>query len=284
MKSEFGELGVGVGLRSPHYAEVQKQKPKSISWVEVISENFMAWENQEIGEAHQILLNVRKDYPVMLHGVSLSIGSADQLNKNYLNRLKQLIDIVQPSLVSDHLCWTGVDGKNLHDLLPVPYTEEALEHISQKIDAVQNFLGRKILIENASSYLEFQASEMSEWDFLSELSRRADCGILLDINNVYVSSINHNFDAKKYLQNIPIHRVGQIHLAGHSQVDGHLIDTHDEPVCDEVWDLFRWFTGKYGQFSTMIERDGNIPSWKELEYELLKIGEIRNEKILQQTL
>jgi len=284
MKSEFGELGVGVGLRSPHYAEIQKQKPKSISWVEVISENFMAWENQEIGEAHQILLNVRKDYPVMLHGVSLSVGSVDSLNQSYLRRLKQLIEIIQPKIVSDHLCWTGVDGKNLHDLLPVPYTEEALQLISEKIDQVQNFLGRKILIENASSYLEYQASEMTEWDFLSELTKRADCGILLDINNVYVSSINHNFDAKKYLQNIPIHRVGQIHLAGHSQVDGHLIDTHDEPVCDEVWNLFRWFTGQYGKFSTMIERDGNIPAWKELEFELLKIGEIRNEKVLQQSL
>jgi uncharacterized protein (UPF0276 family) len=278
--SPFGELGVGVGLRPPHYAEFKNQKPKSISWVEVISENFMAWQNREIGEAHQILLQIRKDLPVMLHGVSLSVGSADDLNLDYLKRLKILIDIVQPHIISDHLCWTGVDGKNVHDLLPVPYTEEALGLISQKIDAVQNILGRKILIENASSYLEFQSSEMTEWEFITQLTEKADCGILLDINNVYVSSVNHGFDPKKYLKNIPIHRIGQIHLAGHSKMDGYLIDTHDEPVCEEVWDLFRWFTREYGNFSTMIERDGNIPKWNELEQELLKIGEIRNEKIL----
>jgi hypothetical protein len=281
MKPLFGELGVGVGLRPPHYAEIINQKPQSISWVEVISENFMAWQNQEIGEAHQILLQIRKHLPIMLHGVSLSLGSAEKLNMDYLKRLKQLIELVQPNLVSDHLCWTGIEGENLHDLLPVPYTEEALSLISQKIDAVQNYLGRKILIENASSYLEFQSSEMTECEFITELTERSDCGILLDINNVYVSAVNHGFDAKTYLKNIPIHRIGQIHLAGHSEVEGHLIDTHDEPVCDEVWNLFHWFTLENGLFSTMIERDGNIPEWQELEKEILKIGEIRNEKPLK---
>jgi uncharacterized protein (UPF0276 family) len=239
----------------------------------------MAWQNREIGEAHQILLKLRKDFPVMLHGVSLSIGSASELDREYLRRLKELVEIVQPHIVSDHLCWTGVDGHNLHDLMPVPYTQEALNLISEKIDAVQNELGRRILIENASSYLEFQSSEMSEWEFLSQVAEKADCGILLDINNVYVSSVNHGFDPKIYLQNIPIERIGQIHLAGHSKMDGYLIDTHDEPICDEVWKLFAWFTQEYGHFSTMLERDGNIPNWSEMEREILMIGDIRNEKV-----
>ncbi len=279
MNSLFGDMGVGVGLRPPHYKEILEKVPKSISWVEVISENFMAWENKDIGQAHQILLKVRETYPVMLHGVSLSIGSADQLNRDYLKRLKDLIDIVQPKIVSDHLCWTGIDGENFHDLLPVPLTAEALTLISEKIDAVQNFLGQRILIENASSYLEYQASEMTEWEFITALTKRSGCGLLLDINNVYVSSVNHGFDPKEYIKNIPVHQVGQIHLAGHSKMDGHLIDTHDEPVSREVWDLYRWFTAHFGNYSTMIERDGNIPKWSELEQEIIKIGEIRNEKV-----
>lgn len=278
MKPFFDDLGVGVGLRSHHFAEIKNQKPKSISWVEVISENYMAWENQAMGSAHQNLLQIRKDYPVMLHGVSLSVGSVDPLNRDYLKRLKQLIEVVQPAIVSDHLCWTGVSGKNFHDLLPVPYTKEALDLICENIDFVQNFLGRKILIENPSSYLEFRTSEMTEWEFISELVKKTNCGLLLDINNVYVSSVNHGFDAKKYIMNIPVEHVGQIHLAGHSDKDGYLIDTHDEPVCDNVWSLFKWFTQEYGHFSTMIERDDNIPEWSDLEKEVLKIGEIRNEK------
>ncbi len=281
MRSQFGDMGVGVGLRPTHYTEIKNNKPKSISWVEVISENFMAWQGQEIGQSHQVLLEIRKDLPVMLHGVSLSIGSVDDLNYDYLKRLKQLIDIVQPTLVSDHLCWTGVDGQNLHDLLPVPFTQEALNLISEKIDKVQNFLGRQILIENASSYLEYVSSEMTEWQFISELTKKSDCGLLLDINNVFVSSVNHGFDPKEYLKNIPIQKIGQIHLAGHSKMNGYLIDTHDEPVCDDVWNLYRWFTQEYGKFSTMIERDGNIPEWSELESEVLKIGEIRNEQLLK---
>ena len=281
MISDFKDLGVGVGLRPPHYAQFRKKIPKSISWVEVISENFMAWENHGLSDAHQILLELRKDIPVALHGVSLSIGSADNLNMSYLKRLKELINIVQPEVISDHLCWTGVEGENLHDLLPIPYTHEALELISNKINNVQNYLGRKILIENASSYLEFQSSEMTEWDFLSELSKKSGCGILMDINNVYVSSVNHGFDPKTYLKNIPIEKIGQIHLAGHSKIDSYLIDTHDQPVCEDVWQLYRWFTQDLGHISTMIERDGNIPEWEVLEQEVLKIGEIRNEKLTQ---
>lgn len=281
MQSLFGDLGVGVGLRSSHYETIKNQKPKSISWVEVISENYIAWQNQKIGEAHQSLLRIRNDFSVMLHGVSLSIGSAEPINKDYLKRLKELVDLVQPTLVSDHLCWTGINGQNLHDLLPIPYTQEALQIIIDKVDCVQNLLGRRVIIENASSYMEYQSSEMTEWEFISELTQRADCGLLLDLNNVYVSSVNHDFDPLIYLQNIPIHRIGQIHLAGHSKMDSYLIDTHDEPVSNEVWTLFHWFTQKNGLFSTMIERDDNIPAWEELEKELLKIGEIRNEKLLK---
>lgn len=277
MSTLFDDLGVGVGLRSPHYHEILKNKPKTISWIEVISENFMAWQNQETNEAHQILLDIRNDYPVFLHGVSLSIGSADDLNLDYLKRLKQLTQIIEPKMISDHLCWTGIDGKNLHDLLPIPYTKEALNLISNKIDAVQNYLGRRILIENVSSYIEYKMNEMTEWEFLSEICRKNDCGLLLDINNVYVSSVNHDFDPKVYLQNIPHDKVAQIHMAGHSIEGDHLIDTHDQPVCEDVWNLFCWFTEKYGTFSSMIERDANIPEWGELESELIKIGTIRNE-------
>lgn len=279
MSSGFKDLGVGVGLRPAHYSEFKEKIPKSVSWVEVISENFMAWENQNLNEAHHKLLKIRQEIPVLLHGVSLSVGSADGLNQSYLKRWKELIDIIQPTQVSDHLCWTGVDGENLHDLLPIPYTQEVLVHIAEKIDSVQNFLGRRILIENVSSYFEFQNSEMEEWTFLRELTKKSGCGILLDINNVYVSSVNHGFDAKTYLNQIPTEHVGQIHLAGHSQVESHLIDTHDQPVDKKVWDLYRWFTKKHGRFSTMIERDANIPEWHELEQELLQIGEIRNEKL-----
>lgn len=281
MNSDFTDLGVGVGLRSPHYELFKNEIPKSVSWVEVISENFMSWENGDQGTAHRLLIRLRKDIPVVLHGVSLNIGSADPVNKNYLRRLKELINAVQPSLVSDHLCWTGVDGENLHDLMPLPYTRSVLKHVAEKIDAVQNFLGRKILIENPSSYLEFQNSEMTEADFLAELTEAADCGILLDINNVYVSSVNHGFSPNQYLEKIPRKRIGQIHLAGHIRSGDYLIDTHDQPVPPEVWQLYRWFTANQGKCSTMIERDGNIPEWNFLEQELLQIKEIRDEKSQQ---
>lgn len=277
MSRMFGELGVGVGLRSPHYDVFETGRPKSISWIEVISENFMAWQGREIGEAHQTLLRLRRDLPVALHGVSLSIGSVDPLNFEYLQRLKELVEILQPAIVSDHLCWTGVDGENLHDLLPIPYTRESLRLIVDKVARVQDFLGRRILLENPSSYLEFAASEMPEWEFLAELSRCADCGILLDLNNIYVSSVNHGFRPEQYLRGTPFDRVGQIHLAGHREQGGILVDTHDAPVCDEVWALFRQVTEKEGHFNAMIERDGNIPSWTELEKEISQIGLIQSE-------
>ena len=272
------DLGVGVGLRPAHFSRFIEQKPSTVSWVEVISENYMSWKNQPPGAALQRLRKVRSELPVVLHGVSLSIGSVDEVNLDYLKRLKELMDHIQPAWISDHLCWTGVKGQNLHDLLPLPYTQETLLLVSQKIDQVQNYLGRKILIENPSSYLAFQQSEMSEDSFLNELVKKADCGLLLDVNNVYVSAVNHGFDAQKYLMNIPIDRVGQIHLAGHSDMDGYLIDTHDMPICEEVWRLYQFAIQRFGAISTMVERDDNIPEWEELEKEIVKIGDLRDEE------
>lgn len=203
-----------------------------------------------------------------MHGVSLSLGSTDPLSQTYLKSLKKLTDQVQPLWISDHLSWTSYEGQHLHDLLPLPYTEEAIRHVVERIKQVQDFIGERILLENLSSYVEFESSEMPEWQFLSEIAHRADCGILLDVNNVYVSSRNHGFDPIQYLENIPLERVGQIHLAGHSVVGKYLIDTHDAPVCPEVWELYRWTTQNLGAVTTMIERDKNIPALGDLIKEL----------------
>jgi uncharacterized protein (UPF0276 family) len=276
------DLGVGVGLRPAHHFEFLNEKPKSVKWIEVISENYMPWKGKDFGKTIETLTQVRKDYPVALHGVSMNLGSVDLLNLDYMSRLKKLVDSINPFVVSDHLSWTGVNGKNNHDLLPVPYTEEALLILSKKILQAQDFLGRQILIENPSSYLEFTSSEMSEPEFLAELLKQADCGLLLDINNVYVSSVNHGFDPISYLKQIPKERIGQIHLAGHSEIDGYLIDTHDAPICEDVWKLYEWATDNFGTQCVMIERDGHIPEWIELEKELLRLGKIyeKNKKSL----
>lgn len=274
----FKDLGIGVGLRPTYYRHFLEHKPKSVSWVEVISENYMDWKNQKIGRPLQTLQRVRQDYPVVLHGVSLSVGSCDPLDKDYILALKDLIHKIEPAWVSDHLCWTGVLGENLHDLLPIPYTEEALHWVTHKLKQVQDYLNRHILIENPSSYLQFENEDFTEWSFLAEVARAADCGILLDINNVYVSSINHNFDPIVYLKAMPKERVQQLHLAGHTHNGTHLIDTHDAPVCDEVWDLYRWACGHFDNVSTMLERDDNIPDWEELEVEIQKMDAIRREE------
>ncbi|MBL4818845.1 MAG: DUF692 domain-containing protein [Deltaproteobacteria bacterium] len=270
------DLGVGVGLRPPHYPIFRNKTPDSVSFIEVISENFMNWHNHKITRPIQMLEQVRQDLPVIFHGVSMSIGSADDLNQDYLRELKNLIQKIQPAWISDHLCWTGVDNKNLHDLLPLPLTQGVLKHVTDKVRRVQDYLGQQILIENPSTYIEFKASDMTEWEFLKELCEKADCGLLLDVNNVYVNSVNHGFDPVEYLKSIPVSRIGQIHLAGHSNQGDYLIDTHDAPVCSEVWELFEWTTKNLGFFSTMIERDGNIPEWEVLEQEVLKIHSIRN--------
>jgi len=262
----YPDIGFGLGLRSPHYDTILEHRPKKIDWFEIISENFM--------EAHKgywdFLADLRRDYPMVMHGVGMSIGSTDCLNLDYLKKLKALADFLQPPWLSDHLCWTGVHGKNTHDLLPVPYTEESLRHIVERIKKVQDILGRRILLENPSIYLEFTVSGITEWDFLARMSEDADCGLLLDVNNVYVSAFNHGYDAKKYIDAIPSDRVVQIHLAGHKNYGTHIIDTHDAHVLDDVWKLYEYTIATKGKVSTMVEWDDNIPAWDVLVAELEK--------------
>jgi uncharacterized protein (UPF0276 family) len=211
---------------------------------------------------------IRRDFPMVMHGVSLNIGGSDPLNLDYLRDLKALVHRVQPGWVSDHLCWTGTQGMNMHDLLPVPYTEETLRHITDRIQRAQDFLGRRLVIENPSTYIAFAADQMPEWEFVGEMLRRADCELLLDVNNVYVSSVNHGFDPRHYIDAIPATRVRQIHLAGHETHDGYLIDTHDQPVCEAVWQLYGYTLQHCGSVPTMIERDDNIPALHALLDEL----------------
>ena len=276
----YKDLGVGVGLRPAHHDVFLRAKDANslapVRWVEIISENFMAWKNQ--GQAPLArLLKVREMFPVFMHGVSMSIGSAEPLNGEYLQKLRQLVETIQPEQVSDHLCWTGLKGKNSHDLLPVPYTTDALKLITGKIIQVQEYLGRRILIENPSSYVNWKDCDYSEAEFLDEMVQRSGCGLLLDINNVFVSAFNHGFDAEIYLQKIPHQSVAQIHLAGHTLHDSVLVDTHDAPVRPEVWDLYRWYIENFGTRSTMIERDDDIPEWEELRLELQHIKRIQDE-------
>jgi hypothetical protein len=242
-------LGFDLGLRPQHYREILDSSP-NIDWFEVISENYMVPGGQPL----RMLDSIAERYPVVMHGVSLSIASTAPLDKEYLNGLKTLADRVNPKWISDHLCWTGVHGVNLHDLLPVPYTEEALRHVVDRISRVQDILGRRIAIENVSSYMEYACSEMSEWDFVGELARRADCWLLLDVNNVFVSGINHTFVPSAFIDAIPPERVVQFHLAGHSEGSECLIDTHDEPVCEEVWDLYGAALKRFGPV-TRLDHD-----------------------------
>ena len=256
-------LGFGLGLRTAHYEEILNSDPH-VDWFELLSENYMLPGGKPLHYLHRIC----ERYPVVMHGVALSIGSTDPLDRDYLKRLKTLADRVRPHWISDHLCWTGVSGKNTHDLLPIPYTEEALAHIVARVSEVQDFLGQRILLENVSSYVSFKDSELSEWEFIAEVARRADCLLLLDVNNIYVSAYNHGFDAQAYLAGIPAERVQQIHLAGHSNCGEHIIDTHDADVIDPVWDLYANAIAQLGPVSTMIERDDNIPPLAQLVAEL----------------
>jgi uncharacterized protein len=255
--------GFGLGLRPTHYEAILNE-PHAIDWLEIITENYLI----PGGKPLAYLERIRGRFPLAMHGVSLSIGSVDPLDRDYLAAVRHLSRRIEPAFISDHLCWTGVDGRNLHDLLPLPYTEEALAVVVARVGQVQEALGRQILLENVSSYLTFHASEMTEWEFLSEVARRADCAILLDINNIYVSSVNHGFDALRYLHAVPRERVRQFHLAGHSDLGGHLIDTHDHPIAEPVWDLYRAAVAHFGAVPTMIERDDNIPELHELVAEL----------------
>lgn len=256
-------LGFGLGLRPEHYEDILLHKP-DVDWFEIITENYLI----PGGKPLYFLDKIRENYPVVMHGVSLSIGSADPLDRAYLKELKSLAERINPVWISDHLCWTGVEGLNMHDLLPIPYTEEAITHIVSRIEEIQDYLGQRILIENVSSYLTFIQSEMTEWEFISEITQRADCYILLDVNNIYVSSVNHDFYALDYINAIPAERVVQIHLAGHSDHGTYIIDTHDAPIIQPVWDLYAKTIAKLGPKSTMIERDDNIPPLAELLVEL----------------
>ena len=256
-------LGFGLGLRPEHYRTVLDTRP-TVDWFEIISENYLV----PGGKPLYYLDRIRELYPMVMHGVSLSIGGSDPLDTEYLAALKRLAGRVEPAWVSDHLCWTGIDGRNLHDLLPLPYTEEAIVHVAERVGRVQEYLGRQILLENVSSYVTYADSCVSEWEFLSAVAERADCHVLLDVNNVYVSAHNHGFDAVAYLDGVPPERVRQIHLAGHSRNGSLIVDTHDHPVPDPVWDLYAEAILRLGPVSTMIERDDDIPPLEVLLAEL----------------
>lgn len=258
--------GFGLGLRPFYYPELLAG-PQPVDWFEIISENFMVPGGRPIA----MLDTIRADYPIRMHGVSLSLAAADPLDFDYLQALKKLIARVEPALVSDHLAWTGVHGRNMHDLLPVPLTREALDHCVERAQRVQDFLGRRIALENPSTYVAFAGDEMSEAEFLAELTRRADCLLLLDVNNVFVSAFNHGFDAKAYLDVLPTERVAQIHIAGHRDCGTHKIDTHDQPVCDGVWALFAQAWKRFGPVPAMIERDDHFPPFSELLDELARL-------------
>jgi hypothetical protein len=262
-------LGFGLGLRKDHYQTILDEKP-AVDWFEIISENYKI----DGGKPLHFLDRIRADYPIVMHGVSMSIGGSDPLDINYLTQLKKLAERIEPKWVSDHLCWTGNAHVNMHDLLPLPYNEEALRHVVSRISQVQDFLGRKLLIENLSSYLNYTTSDMTEWEFLSEIAKQADCLLLLDVNNVYVSARNHHFEPMDYIKALPTNRIQQIHIAGHRDLGHCVIDTHDEDVRDEVWGLYQQTAELLGPISTMIERDDDIPPLNELLKELNKAKHI----------
>lgn len=255
--------GFGLGLRPVHYPDFL-DAPQAVDWLEIISENYMVPGGKPLAMLDAIL----ERYPVAMHGVSLSIGSTDGLDAHYLAELKALANHVQPIWISDHLCWTGVQGRNAHDLLPLPYSEEALRLVVRHVNQVQDTLGQRILLENVSSYLNYRSSEMSEWAFLRQVAEQADCLLLLDVNNIYVSGINHGFDPIEFLNHLPVERVQQIHLAGHSDHGDYIVDTHDHPVAEPVWDLYRYACTRFGDVATMIERDDDIPALSVLIAEL----------------
>lgn len=255
--------GFGLGLRIEHYQDFVTA-PQRVDWLEIISENYLV----AGGKPLHYLDRIRRDFPMVMHGVSLSIGSTDVLDSSYLRQLRALIDRIEPAWVSDHLCWTGTSSLNLHDLLPLPYTEAALRHLVPRLAQVQEVLGRPLLLENVSSYVSYRADEMSEWEFIRELVGRTGCECLLDVNNVYVSSVNHGFDPHAFIDAMPVAAVRQIHLAGHEKHGAFLVDTHDQPICQEVWDLYAYTVGRFGHVPVMIERDDNIPPLDDLIAEL----------------
>lgn len=261
----FTNLGIGVGLRVQHYNEILSQNP-AVDWFEIVSENYMV----DGGRPLEILEEIADKYTLVMHGVSLYFGSTDDYDRDHLDKLKKLVLRTKSPFISDHLCWGSVDGTFTHDLLPMPYTFEAVKHTAERIRKVREYLEVPICIENISSYAEFEASEMTEWEFLSEVAELADCGILLDVNNIYVSSRNHGFDPYQYLNNIPLHRVGQMHVAGHSEYKNYLLDTHDHPVPSSVWELYAHAIKSMGSTNTLLEWDARIPAFSVVHKEALK--------------
>ena len=261
----FTDYGVGLGLRVPHYQHIFEKKP-IVDWFEIISENYMV----DGGRPLHVLDQILERYRVVQHGVALYLGSAQPLNREHLRKLKQLVRRTGTRWLSDHLCWGSVDGRYTHDLLPMPYTLEAARITAQNIRQAQDFLEIPIAVENVSSYAEYHVSTMTEWEFLNEVVERADCGILLDVNNIYVSSRNHSFDPFDYLNSVPAERVAQIHIAGHSKFEKYILDTHDHPVIDPVWKLYARAIERCGPTATLLEWDDNIPSFEEVHREALK--------------
>jgi uncharacterized protein (UPF0276 family) len=260
----------GIGLRALHWRDMIESRPAAAGWLEVHSENYFG----AGGQPHTFLERLRADYPLSLHGVGLGLGSADPLDLEHLLRLSALIERYQPGLVSEHLCWCAVDGRHLNDLLPLPYTEEALAHVAERILRTQDFLGRQILIENISSYLRFRHSTLPEWEFVAQLAQRTGCGVLLDVNNIYVNAVNHGFDPHAYLAAIPAQAVQEIHLAGYDDTGACLIDTHGTAVSDPVWSLYRHAVGRLGTRPTLIEWDTDIPALDVLLAEARKADDI----------
>jgi uncharacterized protein (UPF0276 family) len=265
----FPDLGCGLGLRPPQY-DAAARGQLAVDWLEVVTENFMV----EGGNPRRVLRAARGFYPIVLHGVSLSLGSVDPLDSAYLDRLAALAAEIEPAWISDHLCWSSFGGHTAHDLWPLPFTEEALDHMANRILRVQERLGRRILVENVSSYLQFKHSTMKEWEFIAALVERADCGVLLDVNNVYVSAHNHGFDAVAFIEGVPANRVGQLHVAGHQREPDVLLDTHDHPVADAVWSLLRRTAERVGSVSTLLERDGRFPPTDALVAEARRAADV----------
>lgn len=261
----FTQYGVGIGLRVPHYNHILTRKPV-VDWFEIISENYMV----DGGRPMEVLDKILEKYNVVQHGVSMYFGSVDPPNREHLKRLKNLVRRTNTPWLSDHLCWGSVDGRYTHDLLPMPYTWEAVELTAQKIRQVRDVVEVPVVVENVSSYAEFHASEMTEWEFLTEVVERADCGILLDVNNIYVSARNHNFDPFTYLNFVPAERVAQIHIAGHSKFEKYTLDTHDHPVLPAVWKLYARAIERCGPTATLLEWDDRIPSFEDVHHEALK--------------
>ncbi len=272
--NNFTDYGIGLGLRVPHYQHILSRKP-TCDWFEIISENFMV----DGGRPLQVLDQILEQYRVVQHGVAMYLGSTDPLDQDHLRKLKRLVKRTNTPWLSDHLCWGSVDGSYSHDLLPLPYTAEAAGHVAQRIREVRDFLEVPILVENVSSYAEFHASTMSEWEFLSEVVEQADAGILLDVNNIYVSSQNHGFDPYDYLNNIPHERVGQVHIAGHSKFEKYILDTHDHPVLDPVWKMYGHAIRAIGPTATLLEWDDRIPSFDEVHNEAMKAGRFCQELV-----